>query len=307
MPSTESLQPITNPFTEATLRRLILVNGKGGTGKSTLTRALGKHLQSQNKKTLIVTIEDPLQPTGKFIATGDGLTLYNCDAFSCFEEFVGLKIPIAPLVKLFVHNRFVKFLSQAAPGIPGLVMLGKTTYETKNFDHVILDMPSTGHALAMFQATRNFATIFGSGMVSRDANDMLALIGDPEQTLNLILALPEEMPLQEALDFDHGWKNFFPENQSCFLVNRVFPVTFLKMKKEKTFPAVDLDPNEFFAKEEEAYLWQRGQREWDNLTLWTKQLRTFFVLKWHLQDTPQDTMANFLSKPDATWIANHYE
>jgi anion-transporting ArsA/GET3 family ATPase len=147
----------------------------------------------------------------------------NCDAGRAFEEYAALKIGSGKLTRLFVGNRVVQYLAKAAPGIHELVLLGKVWHERMNYDHVIVDMPSTGYGLAMFQSTKNFMNLFTGGPIQRDASQMMATFADPSETGQLIVALPEEMPLQEALELEEHILALFPENQPGFLANRCFP------------------------------------------------------------------------------------
>jgi anion-transporting ArsA/GET3 family ATPase len=147
----------------------------------------------------------------------------NCDAGRAFEEYAKLKIGMGGLARIFVGNRLVQYLAKAAPGIHELVLLGKVWHERQNFDHVIIDMPSTGYGLAMFHSTRNFTNLFTGGPIHRDAKSMLETFGDPTLAGQLIVALPEEMPLQEALELETYILEQFPKNQPGFLVNRCFP------------------------------------------------------------------------------------
>jgi anion-transporting ArsA/GET3 family ATPase len=122
-----------------------------------------------------------------------------------------------------VRNRLIQGLAKAAPGVHELVLLGKIYYELRNFDRVVVDLPSTGHGLAMFHATQNFAQLFRTGKAREDADKMLSVFRDPAQCGFVLVSLPEEMPLQETLELDQALRGLFPDNPGSFICNRLFP------------------------------------------------------------------------------------
>ncbi|HUP56534.1 MAG TPA: ArsA family ATPase [Bdellovibrionota bacterium] len=204
-------------------RNLLFVVGKGGVGKTAVAEATALTLARRGKRVLSVAFEDPTEPAGEIRRVESNLWHLNCDAGVAFEEYAELKIGAKGLARIFVGNRVVRYLAKAAPGIHELVLLGKVWHERLNYDHVVVDMPSTGYGLAMFQSTKNFASLFQGGPIHRDALAMLETFADRTKTGQLVVALPEEMPLQEALELGALIQELFPTNPPEYLVNRVFP------------------------------------------------------------------------------------
>lgn len=215
------------PTVEQVLRRnLIFVAGKGGVGKSVIARAAGQALARSPRapRTLLATFEDPTLPRNERIPLRENLDFLNIEAGHAFEEYAGLKIGNSALTRLFVQNALMRYIAEAAPGLHELVLLGKVWHESKSTDHVVVDLPATGHGLAMFHATRNFARLFGAGgPLRRDADAMIEMFGDPKRCGFIIAALPEEMPLREAIELDELLRALFPDNPAAFLANRILP------------------------------------------------------------------------------------
>jgi anion-transporting ArsA/GET3 family ATPase len=223
MPPLEPNPTFASALQSASQRNLIFVHGKGGVGKTSVSRALATRLARRGERTLWTTFEDPTRPLGECREKESGLFELNCDFTQAFEEYAGMKIGIPGLTRLFLRNKLMRYLSQAAPGIHELVLLGKVWFERTHYKHVVVDLPSTGHGLAMFQSTENFVQLFQGGPLHKDAQSMLETFENPEKTAHLIVALPEEMPLRESLELGDYLRGLFPQNPALYLVNRRFP------------------------------------------------------------------------------------
>jgi anion-transporting ArsA/GET3 family ATPase len=204
-------------------RRLLFVGGKGGVGKTVVSQAIAQAHAEKGLRTLWVTFEDPTRPMGELKQITKTLWHLNCEATSAFEEYAALKIGMPALTRIFLKNKLMRYLSQAAPGIHELVLLGKVWYERDHYDRVVIDMPSTGYGLAMFQSTDNFARLFKGGPIHKDAEAMLSTFRDPAQTGHAVVSLPEEMPLVESLELNDYLGELFPANPAALFVNKRFP------------------------------------------------------------------------------------
>ncbi len=206
-----------------TRRNLIFISGKGGVGKTVVSQSLALALSRKGKRVLWTTFEDPTRPMGELVKISDRLWHLNCEASRAFEEYASMKIGVASLARIFLQNRLMQYLAKAAPGIHELVLLGKVWHERANYDHVVIDMPSTGYGVAMFQSTLNFTRLFQGGPINRDSEQMIDTFGDPRQTGQVVVALPEEMPLVEGLELRDFLVELFPKGEPAFLANRLFP------------------------------------------------------------------------------------
>ena len=204
-------------------QKLIFVSGKGGVGKTSVSKAIALSRARQQKRTLWIEFENPTHPNSDIEAISPYLSHLNCDATRAFEEYITLKIGLSAITKIFVQNKLISYLAKAGPGIHELVLLGKVWHLRGDYDHIVVDMPATGHGLAMFQSIDNWSKLFNSGPLHRDAENMLETFHSPEWTRHLIVALPEEMPLRESLDLSGFLLRLFPKNPAAFLVNRLFP------------------------------------------------------------------------------------
>ncbi len=250
-------------------RRLIFVTGKGGVGKTEISMAWARALAAAGRETLWIEIENPARPAGELKNLGPNLLSLNCEAGVAFEEYMALKIKVSVVAKLFARNPLIQYLSQASPGIHELVILGKIWDSVPKFDHVVVDAPATGHALALFHATRNFARLFEGGPIHRDAEAMLATFGDSRQTGIVIAALPEEMPLVESLELSAKLAKLFPENPASFVLNRCFDTEcYASPSSQDSIP--ERKSKTAIAESDLDYIQARLRRERENLEVWVR-------------------------------------
>ena len=251
-------------------RPLVFVHGKGGVGKTCVSQAFALQLARRDggKRTLWVEFENPSRPMGELVSVEKNLWHLNAEASLAFDEYAAMKIGglgifgAAGLTKLFLKNKLIQYLAQAAPGIRELVLLGKVWYERNRYDHVVIDMPSTGYALAMFQSTMNFAKLFRGGPLNRDAEAITATMGNPKETAHWIIAIPEEMPLREGLELGDHLKNFFPGNPAHFLLNKRFP------KIRSAYDETSDENGAPFSKTVLEFAQRRAALEARNMALW---------------------------------------
>lgn len=249
-------------------RSLIFIHGKGGVGKTVVSRAIAQRLAEHGHRTLWVAFEDPIAEPGVIQNISPCLSYLNCDFTTSFEEYAAMKIGAPRLTRLFLHNKVIRYLSKAAPGIRELVLLGKVWFESSLYAHVVVDLPATGHGLTMFQSTANFARLFGGGPLTQDAESMLESFQDPRSSTHVIIALPEEMPLRESLDLNSYLKKAFPKNPALFIINRLFPQVTDSMEQGSTHEESHKAP---LALDIEDYILKRIQLEKHNLRIWTDE------------------------------------
>lgn len=192
-------------------RKLLIVSGKGGVGKTSVSLALGLRAAAAGKKVAIAEIN----------AEGQAGYLLETDAFSyeptevaprlyglnitpreAFEEYVLMQIKIKTLYRMVFENKLVRHFIDATPGLSDMVMIGKVYYLTRFYDLVIVDAPATGHGIALLQIPEIVANATKIGPLKTDSDRILDLLRDPVKTSVVLVTLPEEMPVTEALEMD---------------------------------------------------------------------------------------------------------
>ena len=89
------------------------------------------------------------------------------------------------------------------PGFNYLIYMGQILEYLKQDPElvIVLDSPSSGHALTMFEATKNFNQIFQKGALYDDTLEMIQLLKQKNFLQVQLITLPSPLPLQESQDF----------------------------------------------------------------------------------------------------------
>lgn len=213
-------------LSEALNRKLLFVHGKGGVGKTLIARALAENQIARldpDDRVLLIQVDDPRVPEVKIVRHPSRVDTLNATVIEAFLEYAGLKLNSSSLARFLLDHKLITYLVEAAPGMKELSIIGKIWYETRNYATVIVDMPSTGHAITLFRAFRSWADIFENSPIARDSAKIEAVLQDPRATAHLLLALPEEMPLTESEELAEELEKLFPGFAHAFLINRVTP------------------------------------------------------------------------------------
>jgi anion-transporting ArsA/GET3 family ATPase len=220
LPSVESAPSPTVPDLPSLLaRRLIVVTGKGGTGKTSVVAALGLAAARAGKRVLLAetgrdeNLPRLLSADGKPAGHAgrsypSGARSMRIDPYEALSEYLQIQLRVAPLVRAVIGNRGFRQLMDAAPGWRELITLGKVWHLEQQlgadgaplFDLVVVDAPATGHGLTFLDVPRVVQTAVRAGPLRRNASAVEAMLADPEATLLLPVALPEELPARETAE-----------------------------------------------------------------------------------------------------------
>jgi len=200
-------------------RRLLIVTGKGGVGKSTVAAALGLLASRRGKRVLVaeVNAQERVAPLLGAPPAGPvprealpGLFTVDVDPRHALEEYALMVVKVRAIYEAVFENRLVRFFLRVIPSLPETLMLGKVLHEARaadargrpRWDLVVLDAPATGHAVQLLGVPASLLDTVPAGPLRRDARWMQDLLTDPERTAVCLVALPEEMPVVESIELD---------------------------------------------------------------------------------------------------------
>lgn len=201
---------------------VLVVVGKGGVGKTTVTAALALLAAGAGLDVLVVALDDSgdlpalfgrAEPFGY-----DEVTLAGPDPDSM------LKVPGAVRARVItaraalleylddhglrrVSRRLVDsgaldIVATAIPGIEEVLVLGKVKQIERAgaADLILLDAPATGHALTFLTSPTGLVDAARGGPLRQQAEQVVELLSDPERCQALPVTLPEETPVNELVE-----------------------------------------------------------------------------------------------------------
>ena len=147
-------------------RRLIIVAGKGGVGKTTTSCAIALEMARLGRRTLLVTVdpakrlEDALGVPVGFAETPvqPNLAAMMLEPSKVIKEHLEERLPQARITE---HPLF-KSVSQNLPGLNELMAIGKLNdlRRAQKYDCIVVDTAPTGHALSFLGAPKAMEELF---------------------------------------------------------------------------------------------------------------------------------------------------
>jgi anion-transporting ArsA/GET3 family ATPase len=201
-----------------TASRVVIVAGKGGVGKTTVSATLARAAAREGLSTLIVEVEGKSGLSamyGEPAFSYDEVTLAEADAGTGRAAVKARTLtPDEALVeyletsgmrrisKRLLTTGALDMVSTAVPGIRDILVLGKVKQLEREHaaDLIIVDGPAAGHAISFLQSARGLADAVRLGPINSQARDVLALLGDPARTQVVLVTLPEETPVNELVE-----------------------------------------------------------------------------------------------------------
>ncbi|MCP4810516.1 MAG: AAA family ATPase [Proteobacteria bacterium] len=188
--------------------RVVLISGKGGVGKTSTAAALGRLAAAQGRKVCIVEADAQRSALGPLFGAEVGyqpvevepnLSICNVTWYEAMHEWIERVVPSARIVDMILANPLVRLFLDATPGNREVVTLSKLTWLRDDFDLLIVDLPASGHAMALMASPARTLSLFRVGPLHARSVESLAMLESPDTHLVLV-ALPEEMVVNETVE-----------------------------------------------------------------------------------------------------------
>ena len=222
--------------------RVLIVAGKGGVGKTTVTAALARMAAKAGLTTLIVEVEGKSGLGSAFgrtqalsyeevtLAPGGGpdgaadiraRTLTPDDALIEYLHDHGMK----RISKRLASSGAIDVVATAAPGIKDILVLGKVkSLERSNTaDLIILDAPAAGHAVTFLMSAHGLLDAVRVGPIRSQAQEVIDLLTDAKRCQILLVTLPEETPVNEVVETAYKLEDRVGVSLAGVVVNGLYP------------------------------------------------------------------------------------
>ncbi len=230
-------------------RRFLIVTGKGGVGKTTVTAAYATALAARGKRVLVAMCNAKERMSAMLgsdligtdvMAVAPNVWAVNMTPETALEEYGMMALKSKALYSLLFDNKYVRVFFRAVPGMSEWAMLGKAwfhTTETMNdgspkYDVVILDAPATGHGLDMLRVPKVIVDVVPPGLLRRDAERAWNMFRDADATGVVLVTLPEEMPTTETIELAGALTGELGMSISRVVVNGVLPPLFSREERD---------------------------------------------------------------------------
>lgn len=241
--------------------RLLLVTGKGGVGKSACAAALAAAAVRAGRRTCLVEVEGR-QTMARLFATGawdfkerefrQGLFGISVDAEASLGDYLDTFYGTGRFSKLVVGTTAAQFVTQAAPGITDVLLIGKVNEIERRrnrdgspvYDLVVVDAPPTGRIVNFLGAPEATTELVSVGPIRNQAKLVVDMLLDPARTHVQLVTLLEDLPVQETVEAIAALRGLGVA-VGPVLVNRVLPDRFSEPARKALED--DLEPGDLAA------------------------------------------------------------
>jgi len=224
-------------------KRLILVLGKGGVGRTTVAAAIGAACARRGRRTLLFQANandrfGELLGSGAPVGTSitrlrENLYAVNTNPAAALEEYGLMILKFRRVYRMVFENRVTRYFLRAIPGLDEYSVLGKAWYHTNEeergrpvWDTLVFDMPASGHSMSMLRIPWVILDTVPEGPLTRDARTLRAQLLDQSRTAVVLTTLAEEMPVVEAGELSAQLTSQLGLSVTRLVVNQVYPDRF---------------------------------------------------------------------------------
>ena len=227
-------------------KRLVVVTGKGGVGKTTVAIALGLRAAAEGKRTIVCEVSAQEHASRFFnraevgfheVRMEENLWAISIDPDESMREYVLLQLKVRAMRDVLFRSRVFSYLAAATPGLKELVtivkiwelaQLDRKVRKGRKYDLVVVDAPATGQGVGFLQTPRTFANIARVGPIHGQARALDEFITNPKLTGAAIVCLPEEMPVNESAALEAELRDEVGVSVDRVYMNGLYPERFSK-------------------------------------------------------------------------------
>lgn len=219
-------------------RKMIVVTGKGGVGRTVVSCAIALAAARLGKRTCIAELYGQARVPALFGLPGrtyapqpvtERVDTMSTTPMECLDDFGHRKLKLDALVRAVLTNRIMTAFVDAVPGLHDLLQLGKLENliieplpSDPHYDLMVVDAPATGHGVTLLAAPRTMSEVSRVGPFHDLARIIERTLHDPRRSAVVIVTLPEDLPVNEALELAESLGEL-KDLVSSVIVNQVRP------------------------------------------------------------------------------------
>ncbi len=190
------------PESESPLRSLaatdvVVVAGKGGVGKTTVTAVIARAAADRGRSVLVVELD------GKQILESlvPDVEVRHISAPAALDEYLH-DHGFGRIANRLNKTGVIEVIGTAAPGIDDVVVLGKIKQlqRSRDWDLIVVDGPAAGHAVTFLTSPAGLGDAARGGPVKAQADDVLELLHDRARFQAVLVTIPETTPVNEVIE-----------------------------------------------------------------------------------------------------------
>lgn len=240
---------------------LVIVAGKGGVGKTVAAATIATAASRAGLSVLLVEVSGRSAAAPMFGTESQGyeeaVVVHEAEVDGVRHGAISLKsvTPDQALVEWLATHGFNRLVSRmassgllevvatATPGIKDLLVLGriKALEDEGKYDLIVVDAPAAGHAIGFLRSPQGVRDAARTGVLHRQAVEVLELIGDPDRCMVTLVTIPEETPVNELIETSFAIEDELGVRLSPVIVNGVLPDVG---ELDTDLDALDLDDDE---------------------------------------------------------------
>jgi anion-transporting ArsA/GET3 family ATPase len=210
--------------------RLLIVTGKGGVGKTTVSGVIANLAAREGLRVTVVQItapgtleepeaahlsrlfgrDEPVDYEGTVLSSpgsGGEVRARAVRPDAALVEYLHLH-GMRRLSRRLVASGALDVVATAVPGMPDMLVLGKLKQMERAAaaglpdaaDLIVLDAPAAGHAVRFLQSPHGLLDATSAGPIQAQAQEVVDMLSDPSRCQVLLVTTPEETPVSETIE-----------------------------------------------------------------------------------------------------------